>query len=97
MTCLLIILGIITMGYLVSIFGQLVADKLQRKDIKRSKRIVQFIAGIGRARNLAIEKARMNTSIFRILIKRYASETVSDGRHSRPNMALKHDMSIFLE
>lgn len=68
--CLLILLGIITMGYFGSIFSDSVANKLQRQAVKRDKRIVAFLAGVGKARNTAIEKAMSKTGVFRYFLKR---------------------------
>jgi hypothetical protein len=68
--CLLIVLGIITVGYFAAIFSELLADKLQRQTIKRNKRVVAFLAGVGKARNEAIERARSKTGLFRYLIKK---------------------------
>lgn len=58
------------MGYFASVFSDVLANKLYRQDIKRDRRVVMFLKEIGKARNLAIEKANSKTGLFRYFIKR---------------------------
>ena len=70
MISLLILLGMITMGYVAAVFSDLLAYKLHKQILKRNKRVVAFLAGVGKARNIAVEKAKEKTGLFRYIAKK---------------------------
>lgn len=70
MISLLILLGMITMGYVAAVFSDLFANKLHKQILKRNKRVVAFLAGVGKARNIAVERAAQKTGLFRYISKK---------------------------
>jgi hypothetical protein len=67
----MIICGICLLGYLVSIISELVAHKQERKRLKHNKRVSQFLSGIGKVKNTALEKIKEKADNVRYIYNKY--------------------------